>query len=69
MSDDTPHPEADSEPFIIPGNTPKPKPMDVHLERSTIRDSALPSTIVPGEPESQSTTGDGSISGTGTSRG
>ncbi len=65
----TAHPEADDEPFIIPGNAPKPKPTEAKLENSTIRDSALPHAVTPGEPEPQGSTGNGSASGTGTSRG
>lgn len=69
MADEDGHPEADDEPFIIPGNAPKPKPTEAKLENSTIRDSALPHAVTPGEPEPQGSTGNGSASGTGTSRG
>ncbi len=68
MPDENAHPEADDEPVIIPGNTKKPKPTEAKLEHSTIRDSALPPSITPGEPGPQSSTGDASAGGTGGSR-
>ncbi len=69
MPDEDARPEADDEGIIVPGNKPKPRPTEAELEKSKIRDSALPRTIAPGETEPQSSTGDGSASGTGTSRG
>ncbi|MBV9654153.1 MAG: hypothetical protein JOZ42_06275 [Acetobacteraceae bacterium] len=63
MPEEDPYAEANQEPFIIPGNTPRPKPVEVHLERCTIRDSALPHVVAPTQTQPQISAGNGSPPG------
>ena len=65
MADEDAHPEADDEPFIIPGNAPKPKPTEAKLENSTNFGTAPCACDCARQAGNRSSNCDGSVSGPG----